>query len=85
MTNIKPLEKDFAAFQKHLPELQQQNGKFAVFVDGTLEGVVDTLNQAYQKGFAKAGSKPFLVRQITAIPVIQHFARMAGYQCHTSS
>ncbi|HTX20587.1 MAG TPA: hypothetical protein VMD27_01830 [Candidatus Aquilonibacter sp.] len=86
MANENPLAKDVEAFQKMLPELQKQPGKFAVFVDGALEAVVDNIGQAYKKGFEKAGaSKPFLVKQITAIPTIQHFTRMVGFKCLTSS
>ena len=78
MADENPLTKDLEAFNKQLPELQkQQTGKFAVFVDGVLEAVADTVAEAYNKGFAKAGAtKPFLVKQISTIPTIQHFTRM---------
>jgi hypothetical protein len=80
-----PLEKDLAEFNKQLPELQQKTGKYAVFIDGTLLGIFDTTQQAFENGYAKAGLKPFLVRQITAIPVVQHFSRAVKFRCLTSS
>jgi len=86
MADENPLAKDIEAFQKQLPELQKQSGKFAVFFEGALVAVVDTLAQAYKTGFETAGaSKPFLVKQINVIPTIQHFTRMVGFKCLTSS
>jgi len=86
MSNLGPLEKDWEAFKKQLPDLQKQAGKFAVFVDGNLEGTVATIQEAYQKGFAKAGTKPFLVQQVTPVLTVQHFTRMVEFgKCLTSS
>ncbi len=79
-----PLLDDLEAFKAQLPTLQQQNGKFALFVHGKLEGVFDTNQEAFEKGYAKAGLTPFLVRQITTIPTIQHFTRAIGFKCLTS-
>jgi hypothetical protein len=67
-TITNPLAKDLEAFNKQLPTLQQQAGKFAVFIEGKLEGVFDTNQEAFEKAYAKAGLKPFLVRQITTLP-----------------
>jgi hypothetical protein len=79
-----PLEKDLEAFNKELPTLQSQAGKFALFVHGKLEGVYDTNQEAFEKGYVKAGPNPFLVRQITTIPSVQHFTRAIGFKCLTS-
>ena len=80
-----PLAKDLEAFNKQLPALQVQAGKFAVFFEGKLEGVFENAQEAFDKGYAKAGLKPFLVRQITAVPTVQHFTRAIGFKCLTSS
>jgi hypothetical protein len=85
MKKTNPLEKDVEAFTKQLPALQQHAGKYAVFVDGVLLGICETNQEAFEKGYAKAGLKPFLVRQITTIPTIQHFTRAIGFRCLTSS
>jgi hypothetical protein len=85
MKQENPLTKDVEAFEKQLPTLQAQAGKFAVFVDGKLETVADTVKEAYEKGYEKAGLKPFLVRQITAMQIVQHFTRAISFKCLTSS
>jgi hypothetical protein len=85
MNTTNPLEKDLDAFNSQLPSLQQHTGRFALFVDGKLEGTFETNQEAFEKGYAKAGLKPFLVRQITTIPTVQHFTRAIGFKCLTSS
>ena len=84
MNQMNPIENDIIAFNKQLPDLQKNAGKFALFFNGQFEGVFDTNQEAYEKGYAKAGVKPFLVRQITTIPTVQHFTRAIGFKCLTS-
>jgi len=86
MSTENPLQEDLAAFEQKREELQQQQlGKFAVFFEGKLIAMCDTSLEAHQKGYEKAGLKPFLVRQITSIPSVQHFTRVLRFKCLTST
>jgi hypothetical protein len=81
-----PLEKDLAAFEEKREELQQQHpGKFAVFFEGQFRGAFESSLEAHTKGYETAGLKPFLVRQITPVPSIQHFTRALRFKCLTSA
>jgi hypothetical protein len=84
-TTTNPLAQDLAAFEDRKASLQSQVGKFAVFFKGELLGVFDTNQEAYTKGYEKAKIEPFLVRQISPVPNIQHFTRAIRFQCLTSS
>jgi len=80
-----PLEKDLAAFEEQKEKLQQEAGKFAVFFEGQLLGLFESSHEAYAKGYEVAGLEPFLVREITAIPALQHFTRAIRFKCPTSA
>jgi hypothetical protein len=79
-----PLKKDLEAFEAQREALQKETGKFVVFYKGELVGAFASIQEAYGKGYEKAGSEPFLVRQITDIPTVQHFSRAIRFKCLTS-
>jgi hypothetical protein len=77
------LEKDELAFQRELPNLLDEAGKFAVVFEEKLLGVFASYDAALRKGYEAAGLKPFLVEQITKIPQVQQFTRSVGFECLT--
>ena len=83
-TTTNPLAKDLAAFDESKSSLQDKVGKFAVFFNGELLGVFETNQEAYSRGYEKAKTEPFLVRQISPVPNVQHFTRAIRFQCLTS-
>jgi hypothetical protein len=85
MNSENPLGKDLAAFEEQKEKLEGQGGKFAVFFEGQLLGLFESSHEAYTKGYEAAGLKPFLVRQITTIPSVQHFTRAVRFKCLTSA
>jgi hypothetical protein len=60
------LEKNLAFFEKKRAEWLSAGleGKWAVVIDGALEGHFDTPRAAYEQAIAKADPGQFLIRQI---------------------
>lgn len=69
------LEKELAVFKQKLPELKEQEGKFALVHGDTVE-VYTSYEDAIKEGYSKYGLKPFLVKQIHAIEQAQFISRM---------
>jgi hypothetical protein len=69
------LEKELEVYQRELPKLLAQAGKFAVIFDDTVVGVFATYEDALQAGYAKAGLDPFLIKRIEATETVQCFTR----------
>ena len=69
------LEKELTTFQRELPNLLSNEGKFVVIsgdqVLGTYAVYEDALNIAYEK----CGLKPFLVKKIQSVEQVQFFSR----------
>lgn len=69
MTETKHLtevEKNFAVFQRMLPELLNSHpGKFVVLHDGEVVDFFDTLRDAVRFGAAKFGDQNFSIQEIT--------------------
>ncbi len=61
------LQRENAAFQKALPELLAQEGKFALVIGDEIVGTYAAYSDAIQAGYSKAGLTPFLVKKITQI------------------
>jgi hypothetical protein len=72
------LETELATFDRLLPQLVAEEGKFAVIRADALIGVFDTYQDALKAGYEKAGLEPFLVKQIAAFPVVANFTRDFG-------
>ena len=72
---IASLQQDLAAFEAEKSKLASEDGKFAVFFDGKLVGTFASYQEALTRGYSIAGLQPFLVRQITSVPQVQHFSR----------
>ncbi|MFH1067353.1 MAG: hypothetical protein V1746_05595 [bacterium] len=82
--NVGELEKDEAFFQKELPKLLPEAGKYALIFKQKLIGIFPTYQEALSKGYELAGLETFLVQQISQIPQVQQFSRVVGFECLTS-
>jgi hypothetical protein len=81
---VNDLEKDEAALQAELPKLVADAGKFALVFEQKIIGTFSTYSDALTKGYELAGMKPFLVQQISQMPIVQQFSRVVGFECPTS-
>lgn len=69
------LEIELDAFQRELPNLMSQQGRFAVFVGDRLVGTFDTYHDALQAGYGVAGLQSFLVKRIERFEQVHTFTR----------
>lgn len=62
-----PLETEIKAFEERLPSLRQQLpvGTFVLFVGSCMLGSFTSYTQALEAGYEKAGTRPFLVKQVS--------------------
>jgi len=74
------LEKDEAFFQAELPKLKAEAGKYGLVFEQKLVGTFATYQEALIKGYEIAGTKPFLVEQISDHPQVQQFTRTVGFE-----
>lgn len=78
------LEKELATYERLLPTLLGQEGKFVLIHDETLDGVYDTYEDALKVGYHTVGvDRPFLVKQIQAIQQVQSVTRNLIFPCRT--
>ncbi len=69
------LEQEIQAYQRELPNLLPQEGKYALVHEDQVIGVYDTYEDALKAGYQKCGLKPFLVKPIQAVEQVQSFTR----------
>lgn len=69
------LEKELATYQKLLPSLLKDEGKFALIIGDELIGVFDAYADALARGYEKAKLNPFLVKKISGAETIACFSR----------
>jgi hypothetical protein len=69
------LEKEMQTYERELPNLLQQEGKFALIHGVEVGGVYDTYEDALKAGYEKYGLGPFLVKRIQAVEQVQFFTR----------
>ena len=75
------VDKNFAAFQKLLPDLLRTHpGKYAVMHDGKVIEFCDTFSDAVRLGHAKFSDYKFSVQEITSENVSLGFHSYALYQ-----
>jgi hypothetical protein len=70
------LEKEMEAYRQKLPELTDQEGKFALFHGDSFVDVFTSYEDAVKAGYEKFKLEPFLVRQIQAVERVQFVSRM---------
>ncbi len=78
------LEQEFATYKQRLPELGEQQGKFALIHGDVLSGVYGTYDDALNSGYEKFGLKPFLVKQIQVVEQVQLITRLIVPECPIS-
>ena len=69
------LEKEMATYEAKLPELKDQEGKFALIHGEEFIDVFGTYEDALKQGYAKFKLEPFLVKQIHAVEKLLFISR----------
>lgn len=69
------LEVELAAYERELPNLLPQEGRFAVFFGDRFVGTYDTYHDALQAGYDAAELNPFLVKKIGRSEQVHTFTR----------
>jgi hypothetical protein len=78
------LEKELATYQAKLPELHDQEGKFALIAGDKLIDCFGTYEDALKAGYQLFKLEPFLVKQIHASERMQFITRLID-PCHISA
>lgn len=76
------LTKDIETYERELPNLLNDDGKFVLIEGDAVAGVYDTYEDALKAGYEKLGLNPFLVKQIQTAEQVQSFTR-AVEPCRT--
>jgi hypothetical protein len=69
------LQKETATYQKLLPSLLTEEGKFALIVGEELIGVFAAYEDALRAGYEKAKLNPLLVKRISGTEDVMYFSR----------
>ena len=77
------LEKEIETFNRELPNLLGEQGKFVVIHESQVIGVFVSYEDALKMGYEKCGLKPFLVKKIQAVEQVQYFSRDLQFSCRT--
>jgi hypothetical protein len=80
----KPLAKETAAYERMLPVLMNDEGKFALIFGDNLIGVFAAYDEALRAGYEKAKLAPFLVRRISGAETLAYFSRDIDHACRIS-
>ena len=77
------LEKEIETYNRELPNLLAQQGKFVVIREDKIIGTFVSYEDALKLGYEKCGLEPFLVKRIQAIEQVQFFSRDLEFSCPT--
>jgi len=77
------LEKEIETYNRELPGLLAQQGKFVVIHEDKVIGVFVSYEDALKLGYEKCGLNPFLVKKIQAVEQVQFFSRDLEFSCPT--
>ncbi len=69
------LKREQSTFDRLLPSLLSEEGRFALLKDEALAGTYDSYADALAEGYRQFGLSGFMVREIRQTPVIVHFSR----------
>lgn len=75
------LMRELETYEKMLPELSTNTGKFALIHGDDLVGIYDTYGDALTVGYDKFDLEPFMVRKISIIPDVRCLERPAPLRC----
>ena len=70
------LEKELETYKRKLPELETDEGKFALVHGDDIVGVFGTYEDALAEGYKLFRFEPFLVQQIHAVQQIHLVTRL---------
>lgn len=77
------LEKEIEIYNRELPNLLAEQGKFVVICGETIMGTFVSYEDALKIGYEKCGLKSFLVKKIQAVEQVQYFSRDLEFPCLT--
>ena len=69
------LDKEIETYNRLLPQLLPQQGKFVLIKGDEQAGTFDTYQDALTAGYTKYRLEPFLVKQITPAEQVAFFTR----------
>jgi len=72
---------ELKTYQRLLPTLSDQQGKYALIAGEQLLDVLTSYEDAIKAGYAKCGIQPFLVKRISAEEQIAYFTRDLETPC----
>lgn len=76
-----PLQNEIARYERELPGLLTQEGRYVVIHAEDPLDIVDTYDDALKVGYEKFGLEPFLVRQISRVEKSANFTRFSLISC----
>lgn len=77
------LEKEIETYNRELPNLLAQQGKFVVIHENEIIGVFVSYEDALKIGYEKCALKPFLVKKIQSAEQVHYFSRDLKFTCPT--
>lgn len=80
---MKALETELKTYQRLLPSLLSEEGRFALIAGEELLGTYAAYEDALKYGYQKQGLQPFLVKRISPEEQILYFTRDFGTPCPT--
>ena len=81
MTKSHAFDVEVATYNKKLPELLGEIGKFILIKGEEVIGTFDTYNDAVKAGYERFKLEPFFVKQIAPAEQIQFFSRDLSAAC----
>lgn len=73
------LETELQTYEKHLPELLQEAGKYVLIKGSAVEGTYDSYTDALKAGYEKFKLDVFLVKQIAPVGTVMSFSRSYNF------
>jgi hypothetical protein len=70
------LERELATYEKKLPELKANEGKFVLIHGDDVVDMFSSYEDAIKAGYQKFSLMPFLVKQIQAVERVQFVSRL---------
>jgi len=70
-----PLEQEVRTYNRLLPELLAQSGRFALIKGDHLVDTFDSYHDAMKRGYAEFGLEPFMVKLIAPAEPVAYFSR----------
>jgi hypothetical protein len=75
------LKRELDTYNRHLPELLGQQGKFVLIKGAEIAGTFDSYQDALTAGYQRFKLDSFLVKQITAAEHVAYFSRDLNTSC----